>query len=77
MVILVASLENGTYEDEYLNNKSTGIDSGNYSIEEFTKLMIEGEATPKTKEEVRSKNYFMEEPADVNRWESIKKLYNK
>jgi hypothetical protein len=68
MVITVASLENGTYQKEH-----GGEDSIEMSVEELTQSMIMGKSTPKTREEVEKKRYYIEEgPVDLTRWNRLK-----
>lgn len=68
MVITVASLENGTYQKEH-----GGEDGIKMSVEELTQSMIMGKVTPKTKEEVVTKRYYIEEgPVDLSRWNRLK-----
>ncbi len=74
MVVLVASLKNGTYKDEYLNGGTDGIDNATMSVEDLTAVMLKKKPLGKSSEEV-SKRYYTEKPANASRWKQIKEIY--
>lgn len=69
MVVLIASLENGTY-------KEGNDDQTEMTVEELTEVMLEGKSESKTREQV-SKNYYVEDvsESDLARWKEIQKMY--
>jgi hypothetical protein len=75
MVVLIAALENGTYETEYLKGGKGG--EVEMTIEEFTALQLGGKTAPKSKEEV-AKRYKLDPVTEEQkaRWERIKAKYN-
>jgi hypothetical protein len=74
MVVLVASLENGTYEKEYA--KGGSFEETEFSIEELTNTLIHKKVTPVSEEKVK-KHYYTEEPRDLERWKQIQDRYQK
>ena len=69
MVTIVASLENGTYEENYgkLNEREL-------TIEEYTSLMLNGEPKPTKRENINIKFTDVSEN-EVSRWNRIKESY--
>ena len=70
MVTIVASLENGTYEENYgkLNEREL-------TIEEYTSLMLNGEPAPVKRETKNNIKYTDVSESEVERWNRIKESY--